>query len=568
MAATPPVAPMIPVRKVLFVIDVHVTRSLKPPAMIPEPTDPQIAPPRTKMALEGAAAHNVEPVMKTKMHAKQILHDGRFGGLPIVGHSLSMFERPRGDIFIRWMKELPDSSLIYFRGLFNADRLVVNDHQALSEILVTKSYDFEKPAPIRNFLRDILGDGLVVIEGEDHAFLRKNLMPAFNFRHIKELHPVFWNKALQMTQGIAQQMAESPETSIELNHWANQVTMDIIGLAAMGRDFQCLKEGGRHPLIQNYEELLEPTLEKQMYYAARILGPSELIKKLPWRLNSRMKIIISNLTNVCLQLVQDKKTMLSTKTPEQIDVANRDILTLLIRSGNFSDRQLVDQLLTFLAAGHETTSSAFTWTAHLLATHPAIQDSLREEIYASIASPRECSPTNFDLAATLESLPLLNGVCHEANRLYPAVPITVRRAVKTTSIVGQIIPKGTQILLVPWATNRNTALWGPTATEFDPYRWIDTDPKTGKQRPNNSGGASSNYAFLTFLHGPRSCIGQGFAKAELRCLVAAFVGCFEMAMARPDEKIVPHGVITTKPEKGMHLRLRHLQGWRASGAEG
>lgn len=100
-------------------------------------------------------------------------------------------------------------------------------------------------------------------------------------------------------------------------------------------------------------------------------------------------------------------------------------------------------------------------------------------------------------------------------------------------------------------------MWGPGASEFDPGRWIE--PKTGK--PNQSGGASTNYAFLTFLHGPRSCIGQGFARAELRALVAAFVGAFDFTMADPDEEVIPAGVVTTKPKNGLKLRLTKIESW-------
>ena len=82
-------------------------------------------------------------------------------------------------------------------------------------------------------------------------------------------------------------------------------------------------------------------------------------------------------------------------------------------------------------------------------------------------------------------------------------------------------------------------------------------PKLG----NNSGGAESNYSQLTFLHGPRSCIGQNFAKAELRCLIAAFVKAFEWEMVNPNEEVIPAGVITIKPKKGLHLRLKPLEGW-------
>jgi hypothetical protein len=95
---------------------------------------------------------------------------------------------------------------------------------------------------------------------------------------------------------------------------------------------------------------------------------------------------------------------------------------------------------------HETTSSAFTWVTYLLATHPDIQTRLREEIRQNL--PSNPGP-EVDLAAVLESLPLLNAVCNETLRLYPTVPITIRDVVRDTSIIGQFVPKGTQVLLVP-----------------------------------------------------------------------------------------------------------------------
>lgn len=489
--------------------------------------------------------------------------NNRQGELPILGNGRAVFERPAGRTFLRWMKEIPNDGLIYFRGFFHQDRLLITDLKIFGELLVTRSYDFEKPKPLRDFLRYILGDGLIIVEGDVHKFQRKNIMPAFTFRAIKDLYPIFWEKSSQLTQGVNQQLIEGSgqkaadgETIVEINHWANQVTMDIIGMAALGRDFHALKNG-EDPLIVNYEELLEPTREKNLYFLMNILLSPPVVAKLPWKLNERSKLIQNNIVNISLQLVKEKKEQLK----KEAEGTSKDLLSLLIRTNNFSDQQLVDQMLTFLAAGHETTSSAFTWATFLLSKHPEVQTALRKEIQENLPSPTDPVPEGFDLATVLEGLPLLNGVCNEAIRLYPTVPMTVRDSNKPTQLGGVHIPKNTQIMLSPWATNRNPAFWGDNADDFVPERWIDTDEKTGERRPNNNGGAPSNYAILTFLHGPRSCIGQGFAKAELRCLVAAFTGSFEMVMADPTEEVVPHGVVTTKPKNGMHLKLKYLGGW-------
>jgi cytochrome P450 len=206
---------------------------------------------------------------------------------------------------------------------------------------------------------------------------------------------------------------------------------------------------------------------------------------------------------------------------------------------------------------HETTSSAFTWLVYLLATHPDAQRRTRDEVRAAL-SAGSISDSNADIAQALESLPYLNGVCNESLRLYPTVPNTLRVAVNDTNIIGRPVPKGTEIIVSAWAINRSPKLWGPDSIAFNPERWIDVDGE-GNLRPNNSGGADSNYSQLTFLHGPRSCIGQNFAKAELRCLAAAFVRAFEWELVGKPEDVVPFGAITTKPKSGLHLRLRPLE---------
>ncbi|KAF2157494.1 cytochrome P450 [Myriangium duriaei CBS 260.36] len=469
------------------------------------------------------------------------------GEFPIFGNGAAMFQKPPGQDFLKWLRTVPNEGLIYFRGFLYQDRLLVTSPKVLGELLVTKSYDFEKPKPLRDFLRQVLGDGLIIVEGDVHKFQRKHIMPVFQFRHIKELYPMMLRKAKQMTESIQAEIRESPtlredqSATLEINHWANKVTMDIIGVAGLGRDFNALRNSDDE-LIQNYEELLEPGTEKSIFFASQIVGPARLVKQLPWEVVKRFRVITGNLNQICINLVRDKKAAIKKGGEEHLD-----ILSVLIRSNNFSDQELSDQMLTFLAAGHETTSSAFTWLTYLLSTHPEIQTRLRNEVRENLP---DAIGADTDLATLLESLPILNAVCNETLRLYPTVPITVRQAVRPTELCGQYIPAETQIILSPWAINRSSELWGPNADQFVPDRWINLDGK-----PNNNGGARSAYAQLTFLHGPRSCIGANFAKAELRCITAMFVKAFNVELADPKAEVVPAGVITTKPRDGMHLRL-------------
>jgi cytochrome P450 len=99
-------------------------------------------------------------------------------------------------------------------------------------------------------------------------------------------------------------------------------------------------------LVANYEEILEPSAEKALYFSANLVLPPWLINKLPWRLNQLLKATTQNLRGICHQLIQDKKQLIAADKERHVD-----ILTLLIKSNNFADEMLVDQLLTFLAAG-------------------------------------------------------------------------------------------------------------------------------------------------------------------------------------------------------------------------
>lgn len=228
-----------------------------------------------------------------------------------------------------------------------------------------------------------------------------------------------------------------------------------------------------------------------------------------------------------------------------------------VLGGFFTLTDLCDSVLvmTFLVAGHETTATAMIWALYLLCKHPEMQQKLRDEVRSKLPSP-DSELT----AAELDSCHYLRAVCTEVLRLWAPVSLTLRVAACDTSIVGQFVPKGITIIMSPWAVNTSTHLWGADALDFKPERWLDADGKA-----NNKGSSESNYSFLTFLHGPRSCIGQKFAQAEFECLLAAWVGRFETnfeegSHLRDGEPEITGG-ITAKPKGGLWVRLKELEGW-------
>jgi cytochrome P450 len=268
----------------------------------------------------------------------------------LINHGAAAFKRPAGQCFLDFMKTIPNDGLIRVPGFLNREGLLPCSPETLAEVLVHKNYDYEKPAEVRDFLVRILGAGLILTEGEEHKFQRKHITPAFSFRHIKELIPVFWSRSTAMRDGILAEMAENPESDgrkvVEINDWATKVTLDIIGVAGLGRDFRSLTTTN-DPLVENYEEILEPTTEKLVYFVFNLLFGIRFVSWLPWKLNQRMDATTGALRAFCLNLVHQKKSLM-----KQEGDASLDILSLLIKSNCFGDDTLVDQLLTFIAAGY------------------------------------------------------------------------------------------------------------------------------------------------------------------------------------------------------------------------
>ena len=452
------------------------------------------------------------------------------------------------------MNEIPNDGIIRYRGLFNQERILVCSPKALAEVLVSNNYAFEKPSQIRHSIGRILGYGILFTEGDVHKLQRRNLTPAFAFRHIKDLYPVFWKKARQVTQAMTAEFGNSELAETEVASWASRATLDIIGVAGMGRDFGAIQDEN-NALAKTYSKIMRPSKQAQLLALMGLFLPVWFLNLLPVRRNEDINEAAAKIRSVCRDLIQEKKAKLA--ETKQADV---DILSVALESGGFSDENLVDQLMTFLAAGHETTATAMTWSIYMLSRYPEVQSRLRQEIRERLPSvDSDVDITSIDI----DRMPYLNAVCSEVLRYYSPVPLTVREAAQDTTILGYPVRRTTRIMLVPWATNFDHNLWGSDADRFNPDRWMPQND--GDKKAAASGGATSNYAFLTFLHGPRSCIGSSFARAEYACLLASWIGRFEFSLKNPEEmdekNVEVKGGVTARPAKGMHVKVRVVGGY-------
>ncbi|KAM3449471.1 hypothetical protein NHJ6243_009967 [Beauveria neobassiana] len=461
----------------------------------------------------------------------------------------------------QWQENETDSNdlmRILFPG--NQEALLIRSPQALSEVLVKNSMQYEKPDFARSFLSHIIGWALLTTEGEIHKKQRRNMNPAFSFRHIKDLYPLFWSKSQEVVTAMTEECRENYGSAdymrMDISAWAVRSGLDIIGLAASGIDFGAI-QNAQSPLANTYYKL-NPSSEDILLIILWAVLPDAMMKRLPLSRIRDVTTAADSLREVATELIRAKKTKMANK--EDLGI---DILSVALRAGLFSDQELVDQALTFLSAGHETTASALIWAVYMLCRFPAAQERLRNEIRAALPSPQNAN--SGISSADIDSLPYLNAVCDEVLRLYGPVPATIRVNNCNTTIQGQFIPRDTMVIIPIWAINTDPLLWGPDAQDFKPERWLKSHDDGTGHTYTASAGLSNNYAFMTFLQGPHKCIGNTFARSEMACLLAAWVGRFSFELDDPalmDERnvIIPPSVVA-KPEGGLQMKVRVVDGW-------
>lgn len=348
-----------------------------------------------------------------------------------------------------------------------------------------------------------------------------------------------------MVKGMERSVASlAPDGKVvNIGSWASRATLDIIGLTGMGQDFHVLAEPNSF-LHENYKRSFSdpPSYLKPVRLFFFVVAFELYFKLVPWGHNRQLVESSKYLRDHARRIIQEKKERLAKN-----EVRDMDIISLALEGAFFTEESLVSTVMAFLVAGHETTSTGPQWAVYALCNHPDIQKKLHDEIRSSLPSVTDENSTIS--SAQIDSLPYLNAFCNEVLRFYPPVRMTIRQAVRDTYIQDTFVPKGTIINIVPYAVNRNPELWGPDAHEFKPQRWLEDE------RPH-TGGAESAYSFMTFLHGPRNCIGAAFGRGELACLVATVVSRFEFELEDPDVKFTYSQDVTVRPKEGIRVRIR------------
>ncbi|HWP28608.1 MAG TPA: cytochrome P450, partial [Chloroflexota bacterium] len=218
-----------------------------------------------------------------------------------------------------------------------------------------------------------------------------------------------------------------------------------------------------------------------------------------------------------------------------------DLLSILLRArdeadgGGMTDRQLHDEVMTLLLAGHETTAIALSWTWYLLSQHPAVEARLLAELQAVLGGR---APT----AEDLPRLPYTEWVLWEALRLYPPAWALAREAVQDCEIGGYPVPAGTIVVMSQWLLHRDPRYFD-APERFLPERWADG---LAKRLPR--------YAYFPFGGGPRLCIGAGFASLEAALVLATVLPRFRLTLV-PGHPIALWPSVTLRPRYGIRMVL-------------
>nr|XP_008248895.1 cytochrome P450 4F2 isoform X1 [Oryctolagus cuniculus] len=394
-----------------------------------------------------------------------------------------------------------------------------------------------------SFLKPWLGDGLLLSAGDKWSSHRRMLTPAFHFNILKPYMRIF-NKSVNVMHAKWQRLASEGSARLDMFEHISLMTLDSLQKCVFSFDSNCQ--------------------EKPSEYIAAILELSALVAKrhqqillhtdLLYYLTSdgqrfrRACHLVHDFTDAVIQerrrtlpnqgIDDFLKAKAKTKTLDFIDVL---LLTKDEDGKEMSDEDIRAEADTFMFEGHDTTASGLSWVLYNLAKHPEYQERCRQEVQ-ELLRDRELKEIEWD---DLAQLPFLTMCIKESLRLHP--PVTVISRCCTQDVVlpdGRVIPKGVICLISIFGTHHNPAVWTDPEV-YDPSRF---EPEKVKDR--------SPLAFIPFSAGPRNCIGQSFAMAEMKVALALTLLRFRVLpdSAKPRRK--PELIL--RAEGGLWLQVEPL----------
>ncbi|KAJ7879689.1 cytochrome P450 [Mycena leptocephala] len=500
----------------------------------------------------------------------------------IVGNFFDMADE--ASVTTRWREEFGPH--FQFRGMLNKRMLYTSDTKAIDHIVANPNLYGKGPAAIRS-LRDLLGNGILAVEGDPHKKQASiQLMsiiyalisnPAFGTAQIRRLTEIFVERSLQLRDVWSREIAKSAATGdrkdsarIEITTWVRKVTLDMIGHAGAIQLPVQRAGAARKPseLNQAFTDLFHSPNARIRFAFRAAQAKIPFLRFLPLPGQKVVKNAKAKMHDISHELLRGGKAAVKAAGGDKDFSSRRDLFSLLLKANmaadvpgksRLSDEEVIAQIPTFFVAGHETTSTAITWALYALSQNQSAQNKLREELMTVSTD----NPTMEELNA----LPYLENVVRETLRAHtPLVSVTrvamvddvLPLSIPYTDPTGVIhdslpIPKGQEIYLPLLAVNTDKALWGEDAAEFKPERW-DHLPEAVKAIP------SVWSHLMTFFAGPHNCIGFRFSVAEQKALLFTLIRAFEFELAIPASEIGSTGALQrpfllAEREKGDQMPL-------------
>lgn len=422
-------------------------------------------------------------------------------GLPLLGNLLQ-FRRDRLALQERAARTGPIARLM----LGHLPIYLVTDADLAHEVLVEHAASTKKSAALQ-FLRPMLGDGLLTAEGDTHKRHRKLLAPAFAPKRLERYGEVM------VEETVAQLANWRTGQRIDLSHEMMELTLAIAGRTMFGAD------------VRRDAPAVAQGLEMGMRaHTASLRSPIQLGYEWPLPRHLQMRRAVKLLDSVVFRLIAEGRSR---------GTDRGDVLSILLlardEEGGLTDQQVRDEVMTLLLAGHETTANALTWTWFELGRHPDVLAKLETEIATLGKRP-----------VTVEDLPNLPfnlAVIEEAMRLHPPAYMTGRQTTAEITIGGHRLPPNAIVAVNIRGIHRR-ADYFPAPDAFLPERML---PDAKKARPRHH--------YLPFGAGPRVCIGAHFALLEAQLALATMVQCARLRLLA--HHVEPEPMVTLRPRGGM-----------------
>lgn len=431
-------------------------------------------------------------------------------GQPIVGNALQFQRDPLG--FVREMEQTFGRMATIHMGKIPFVLCFRPEH--VRYFLTEQQRNFTKINQNGGGnLRFLLGDGLLTSEGDFHRQQRRLVQPAFHRSRIENYAATM----VRLTEEMLGEWRAGQEKDIA--HEMQQLTLRIIMSALFNVDSR--EQAAR----------LGAAFDQVINNGGRSLGRRNRLRvDLPFTRYHKVIEAKRNLDTYVYDLIAQRRK-------EGQDVG--DVLSMLLEAqdeGNsMTDKQVHDQVLTFVAAGHETAQNTLSFTFYLLSQHPAVREKLLTEL-RSVLHGR--APT----AQDLPNLPYLEWVINEAWRVYPPAWTQGRKAIDAFDLDGYHFPAGTIVVFSQWVLHHLPDIWGDPDV-FRPERW---DPATAQKLPQ--------FAYFPFGGGSRICIGMPFAQMETKLLLATILQRFNPRL-KPGFSVELQPRVTIRPKHGMRMIL-------------